>query len=185
MVNGVWPGWGHSKGSSDSVVFGAIRQMRMIKAALPGALLLFLGLSVPGEALHGQGDDMCLMCHGDPAMLQGSANASRLLVTAETLAPSVHGEAGVGCTLCHQNVPFPHASADVPPVECSFCHSTEAQLHGQSLHGQAAARGDPLAPSCMGCHGGHDIKRSADPTSPTNKMNVPLLCGECHRDVRR
>ena len=115
-------------------------------------------------------------------MLQGSANASRLLVTAETLAPSVHGEAGVGCTLCHQNVPFPHAAADVPPVECSFCHSTEAQLHGQSLHGQAAARGDPLAPSCSGCHGGHDIRRSADPTSPTNKMNVPLLCGGCHRE---
>ncbi|MGM0669658.1 MAG: cytochrome c3 family protein, partial [Gemmatimonadota bacterium] len=141
--------------------------MRIVRTALTGSLLSLLGLYVPFPSLHAQGDEMCLMCHGDRAMLQGAENPDRLLVTPETLAPSVHGEAGVGCTLCHQELPLPHTAADVPPVECGTCHSTEAQLHSESLHGQAAARGDPLAPSCVDCHGDHDVKRSSDPTSPT------------------
>lgn len=156
--------------------------MRIVRTALTGSLLSLLGLYVPFPSLHAQGDEMCLMCHGDRAMLQGAENPDRLLVTPETLAPSVHGEAGVGCTLCHQELPLPHTAADVPPVECGTCHSTEAQLHSESLHGQAAARGDPLAPSCVDCHGDHDVKRSSDPTSPTATMNIPLLCGGCHRE---
>jgi len=156
--------------------------MRKTRTALRGAALLFLGLSVPAGSLQAQGDDMCLMCHGDPAMLQGVERGDRLLVTPETLAPSVHGSAGVGCTLCHQDIPFPHTAADVPEVNCGFCHSTEAQQHGQSLHGQAASRGDPLAPSCTDCHGGHAVKSSRDPESSTANINIPLLCGACHRE---
>ena len=110
-------------------------------------LALLLRLLTPEATLLAQGDEMCLMCHGDAAMLQGVPGAQRLLVTARTLAGSAHGEAGVGCTLCHQNVPLPHAAADVPPVDCGFCHSTESGLHAQSLHGQAAARRAPRAPS--------------------------------------
>ncbi len=155
--------------------------MPIRRASLAG-ILLFLGLLSPEASLLAQGDEMCLMCHGDPAMLQGVPRAQRLLVTAQTLAGSVHGEAGVGCTLCHQNLPIPHTAADVPPVDCGVCHSTESQLHAESLHGQAAARGDPLAPSCVECHGGHGVLRAANPRSRTSTMNIPLLCGECHRE---
>ncbi len=154
----------------------------MRKYAPLAVTFILVGLFVPQGSLLGQGDDMCLLCHGDPAMLQGVERADRLLVTSETLAPSVHGPAGVGCTLCHQDLPFPHTAADVPPVNCGFCHSVESRLHGQSLHGQAASRGDPLAPSCVDCHGGHNVKSSRDPTSPTTTINIPLLCGECHRE---
>jgi len=155
----------------------------MKKLVLGRIVALLVGLSVPGGSLWAQAEDqMCLMCHGDPAMLQGTDRADELLVTPDELGSSVHGTAGVGCTLCHQNVPFPHTAADVPSVECAFCHSTQGQQHGRSLHGQAAARGDPLAPSCGDCHGGHDILSSRDPASPTSTMNIPLLCGECHRE---
>jgi hypothetical protein len=64
-------------------------------------VLIMGGLFVPSGALYAQDDDMCLMCHGDPAMLQGSERADQLLVTPQDLAGSVHGAAGVGCTLCH------------------------------------------------------------------------------------
>ncbi len=155
----------------------------MKKLVLGRIVALLVGLSVPGGSLWAQAEDqMCLMCHGDPAMLQGTDRADQLLVTPDELGSSVHGSAGVGCTLCHQNVPLPHTAADVPSVECAFCHSTQGQQHGRSLHGQAAARGDPLAPSCGDCHGGHDILSSRDPASPTSTMNIPLLCGECHRE---
>jgi len=115
-------------------------------------------------------------------MLQGTEDPDRLLVTPETLAPSVHGEAGVSCTLCHQNVPLPHTAEDVPEVDCAFCHSEQGDAHSRSLHGRAEAAGDPLAPSCVDCHGGHDVLSSDDPTSPTTTMNIPLLCGECHQE---
>jgi predicted CXXCH cytochrome family protein len=50
------------------------------------------------------------------------------------------------------------------------------------LHGQAAARGDELAPSCADCHGTHDILSHLDQRSPTRVMNIPFLCGECHHE---
>ncbi len=154
----------------------------MRRAVVAGGLLL-LGLFIPsGEAMAQADDQMCLMCHGDPAMLQGIDSPERLLVTPEDLASSVHGAAGVGCTLCHQNVPLPHAAGEVPPVNCAFCHSTQGREHARSLHGQAAARGDSLAPSCVDCHGGHDVLSHRTPESPTATINIPLLCGECHRE---
>ena len=51
-----------------------------------------------------------------------------------------------------------------------------------SLHGKAAARGDALAPTCLTCHGGHGILPHKDPKSPVAVMNIPLLCGKCHRE---
>ena len=65
--------------------------MQMKTHVLLGATLLFLGLSVPTSPAQAQGDDMCLMCHGDPAMLQGVERADRLLVTPETLAAEIQG----------------------------------------------------------------------------------------------
>ena len=153
----------------------------------PRAILFFLGLALgvllPGGALLAQIEDQtCLMCHGNRAMLQGVPGGERLFVTQATLSGSVHGGAGVGCTLCHRDLPLPHTAAQVPPVDCAFCHSTESRQHTASLHGLAAARGDSLAPSCVDCHGSHDILAKRNPASPTSVMSIPLLCGECHRE---
>ena len=51
------------------------------------------------------------------------------------------------------------------PVKCGTCHATEQELYAQSLHGKAIARGDPLAPRCVNCHGNHDIVPVKDPRS--------------------
>ena len=37
-----------------------------------------------------------------------------------------------------------------------------------------------VAPSCNDCHGVHDIKRSVDQSSRTNKANIADTCGQCH-----
>jgi cytochrome b subunit of formate dehydrogenase len=55
----------------------------------------------------------------------------------------------------------------------------------QSIHGQAIARGDWLAPVCTDCHGIHSIKSHIDPSSPVNAQNVALVtCARCHEGVR-
>ena len=65
---------------------------------------------------------------------------------------------------------------------CASCHREVVHEQATSLHGQAAARGDRLAPTCLLCHGSHAIRSHLDPKAPTAVMNVPLLCGQCHKE---
>ena len=72
-----------------------------------------------------------------------------------------------------------------PTPRRPVAHSATGGRRGsttQSLHGQAAARGDALAPRCADCHGTHDILSSRNLASPTSVMNIPILCGECHQE---
>ncbi len=123
----------------------------------------------------------CLMCHSNPSMFQGVPDPARFVVTEEMHRGSAHGDAGMECTTCHMGLEFPHPD-DRVEVECSRCHAEQGRQHAESLHGQAASRGDPLAPSCTSCHGVHDVLAHTDPQSPTRVMNIPFLCGECHQE---
>ena len=97
---------------------------------------------------------------------------------------SVHYD--LACVDCHSDLDPErrrHSTRrDLELVECGACHEVRAAEQERSLHGQAALRGDPMAPSCADCHGKHDILPSSDPDAPTAVMNVPLLCGNCHRE---
>jgi len=42
-----------------------------------------------------------------------------------------------------------------------------------------------VAPSCVDCHGNHDIERKNDPASPVFRANVPATCGKCHDGIRQ
>src|SRR5208282_4521433 len=62
------------------------------------------------------------------------------------------------------------------------CHETEQEQHARSVHGKAIAHGDPLAPRCVNCHGNHEIYPVKDPRSAVAPLNVPFVCGQCHRE---
>ncbi len=72
--------------------------------------------------------------------------------------------------------------ADAAIVQCGACHEAERADHVASFHGQAAARGDPLAPTCKECHGKHDVLTRYDTRSPTWAVNIPQTCGRCHHE---
>jgi cytochrome b subunit of formate dehydrogenase len=143
-----------------------------------GAALLLLGAAGSARA---QDDATCVMCHGTASLFKSKPSPNRYVVSQATLRRSVHGAAGLGCTTCHGALGFPHP-ADRPKVDCGSCHQTQGQQHAESLHGQAAARGDALAPACEDCHGLHDVKSHRDPTARTAVMNIPFLCGQCHQE---
>jgi cytochrome b subunit of formate dehydrogenase len=159
--------------------------MRRVRAgsAWAAAVLACACVLVPRLA-RAQDDATCLMCHGSAALFKTKPNPTRYVVTRETLQRSVHGAAGMGCVTCHGTLAFPHP-ADRAKVACGSCHPTQATQHAASLHGQAAARGDPLAPECTDCHGTHEVKSHRDPTSRTAVTNIPMLCGECHHEGTR
>jgi cytochrome b subunit of formate dehydrogenase len=129
----------------------------------------------------------CLMCHGSADMFQGVPNGRRFVVDSTTFAHSVHGAAGLECTSCHQGITdLPHADS-LPPVDCATCHEAEVTQYHRSIHGQAVARGDKLAPRCVDCHGtdgytAHGIRAHTDSAARTFVMNVPSLCGSCHHE---
>ncbi len=143
------------------------------------AILWFAGM--PALA---QEDSRCLKCHDDPELTgyRGDEEIS-VFVAAEVGAASEHAD--IACVECHKDLAGSkrrrHAE-DLELVVCGDCHKSQAKAHGGSLHGAAAKQGDPLAPTCADCHGKHDVLSASEADAPTAVMNVPLLCGSCHRE---
>ncbi len=124
----------------------------------------------------------CLACHGDKSMTTTRAGKTvSLYVDGKKFAGSIHGS--FGCTGCHADLAGKDLPHDTPaPVKCGTCHTTEQEQHARSLHGKAIARGDPLAPRCINCHGNHEIYPVKDPRSTVAPLKVPFVCGQCHQE---
>ncbi len=161
---------------------------------------LLAALIASPAALGQVEDEDCLSCHGDPGIdefeaedlasmvepVEGEAaeeapEIGRTLFVPED-AFSIGPHEGMSCTDCHMDIEeIPHRGR-LEPVSCSECHDDVASKFDESLHGQAVAAADPLAPYCWDCHGKHDIKSASDPDSRTNPINIPQTCGACHAE---
>ena len=132
---------------------------------------------------RGQENSDCLGCHNDNT-LTGSRGGKPFSVYVDEKKFSESSHASLTCVSCHKDLEgkeLPHAEG-LASVECGICHSKEQKLHAKSLHGKAIARGDALAPRCKDCHGTHDILSAKNRQSPTFPMQVPFLCGKCHKE---
>ena len=117
--------------------------------------------------------DLCASCH----------SKEQAIVSLSPHGKMRDGAPAASCMACHRgHTMAPPADALGQHTACGVCHRQEAAAHRRSLHGIAALKGDPLAPDCVTCHQHHEILPRSDPDSPTAKMNVPLLCGQCHRE---
>ena len=66
------------------------------------------------------------------------------------------------------------------PQTCARCHSAIFNVYKNSVHGAALTQfGNHDVPTCIDCHGVHDIQ---DPTTAQFRNNTPLLCAKCHTD---
>ncbi len=142
-------------------------------------LLLFNFSALPTYA----DDEVCLECHTDPTLTkEKGGKVIRLFINSKEFKHSVHRENG--CVSCHEDVDaenLPHEST-LKKVACQNCHETEAKQHDESLHGTAFKAGDPYAPTCITCHGAHYILPPSIPKSSTYVMNIPTMCGRCHKE---
>ncbi len=121
--------------------------------------------------------------HTMVAPLANASNAAtrpELLITDKTLADSVH--AGLACISCHAAAAtLPHTSPlPAPTCDSSGCHAAEGVAFRRGMHAEALARNDPQAPTCVTCHGGHDIKPHNQRDSRVYPLNVVKLCADCH-----
>ncbi len=133
--------------------------------------------------LNAQSNEDCFMCHEDN-QLKGKRNGRTIsvYVIEKKFNKSVHGD--LECVDCHSDIDpedLPHPD-DVEQVDCGICHDDVQELYNQGLHGQAFARGDPLAPLCKTCHGYHYIIPVKNINSAVAPLKIPFLCGKCHRE---
>jgi cytochrome b subunit of formate dehydrogenase len=128
-------------------------------------------------------DEDCMECHSDKQLTtKVGGKVLSLFVDLQKYSKSVHGQ--VGCAGCHPDadvVEFPHPE-NLKPVNCGSCHGDADKEFTTSIHGKALAKNEPYAPTCVECHGNHFIFSNKDPRSLTYKMNIPALCGKCHKE---
>ncbi len=118
---------------------------------------------IHGKALQEGNRDapVCIDCHGDHQILSASNPGSTIS----------NANVAQVCSNCH---------ASVKLTERYGLPSQSVGSYLDSYHGLANSAGLTTVANCASCHGAHDIKPSADPTSPINKANLAQTCGKCH-----
>jgi cytochrome b subunit of formate dehydrogenase len=104
----------------------------------------------------------CTDCHGEHEIL--SPRDARARIASENVSSQV-------CSPCH---------ASVRLTEKYGLSSDRFKTFQDSYHGLAGQAGSVEVANCASCHGIHDIKPSADPTSRIHKSNLAKTCGSCH-----
>ena len=138
----------------------------------------------------------CGSCHAQKFVMEASGHSAQPVAA---YSQSVHGKAVAAgsekaavCTDCHGSHEILAASEPRSaifkfnvPATCAKCHEPVKQEFMQSIHGQAIARGNSLAPVCTDCHGIHSIKAHQDPNSSVAAENLArVTCARCHEGVR-
>jgi len=145
---------------------------------------------------HSNIPSTCGRCHGQKFLMESNGESAQPFISYQS---SVHGRAVANgsqkaavCTDCHgvhEILPARDPKSPISKVAvastCGKCHTDVASTFNASIHGQALARGNMLAPTCTDCHGIHSIKRHTDPNSPVAEQNVSRdICARCHEGVR-
>ena len=104
----------------------------------------------------------CLACHESDQILQANGFAgTSLKVRLANL-----------CVSCH---------LDDPEISGRTKHGTPfITSFAASIHGKALYDGNPEAPSCVDCHGSHEVGRATDHTSMVSRGQVVANCSKCH-----
>lgn len=135
----------------------------------------------------------CGKCHANAEMAKRHnipiENAYQLYMD------SIHGRAitrsgllvSANCTDCHgghdirrHTEPKSLIHRDNVSKTCGKCHAGIVTTFENSIHGKELKKGNPAAPTCIGCHTAHQISRvEADPWM----LDVIKECGTCHKEA--
>ena len=174
------------------------RRARGGQFARPGLRLLFLGTLalfalVSAESLRAAEGEGCIACHKDPQFLVVN---KKLYDYYRDWERSIHGQEGIGCADCHggnpatRNKEAAHRGAGLAaeqkgspisyqnvPKTCAQCHEEIYEHYTKSKHQKKLiaeeARGKPIGPNCVTCHG-------SVTTSVLSVTTVRGTCEKCH-----
>jgi hypothetical protein len=173
---------------------GARRPARLAAAA---ALALLVALSPPAAAQEPAApappvprtEETCEGCHAldraaKLALPDGTVLSVWVDVTA--LGHSVHGH-DLRCIDCHRSHRgYPHAPVRAQTAAeyrrtqsntCSPCHYAHFTRVLDGIHYKELAAGKVEAPTCIDCHGGHEVAPASKP-----RLGISQKCARCHED---
>lgn len=123
----------------------------------------------------------CISCHSDEKFTKYSL--------------SVHGKPRDGkalaaaCSDCHSAHAIIKLSARNPAdlqtfvlETCQKCHAEVEGKYMTSSHGKALKANVKGAPTCIDCHGEHEVLAASDSGSRTSKKQQAATCLKCHSD---
>ncbi len=123
--------------------------------------------SIHGVSLEKGIDDAakCWNCHGSHNIYKvtsdsSSANPKNLIKT---------------CGNCHDNQKFAEKHL--------FSVKNPCELYSVSVHNKLLLEGDKNAPSCISCHGVHNIKNRVQENSTISSFQVSHTCSKCHKKI--
>ena len=135
----------------------------------------------------------CAQCHGDIYQAyKASIHGQNVIVKKSSDGPV--------CTSCHGSPHYiqPKTSKDssvnhfIVVQTCGKCHEEKhlSEKYGfsplvmerylESFHGRKLKVGHAGAPSCVSCHGSHNIVSAKNPASPVAGENKKKTCAKCH-----
>lgn len=152
-------------------------------ALFTGIFWMVLVLVARAEAVTAE-SNLCLECHQDFNLVKSTDKGEKvsLYVNKNIINISVHRK--ISCQQCHSDATsLPHRER-LSTVDCSSCHKKETVDYEESVHGAAWTRSDPDVPTCVTCHGKHDILKVRNPESITSPQNLISVCLNCHMDIK-
>lgn len=178
-----------------------------METTLPSGEILFLTVDPEtyNDSIHGHQGYACVQCHTDiseyphrPLDAQTRRDVSLLYYQNcarchqdkyDATLDSVHQQAldegnpeAALCVDCHgyHNVVDPNEPRTLIPQTCERCHSLIYDEYQDSVHGSALiGEGNPDVPTCINCHGVHNV---TGPTDAQFHLNSPQICADCHAD---
>ncbi|RME91513.1 MAG: cytochrome C [Anaerolineae bacterium] len=127
----------------------------------------------------------CQKCHSEQYQLTLDSVHQRALAAGNTNAAI--------CTDCHNphyqhRLTDPESGAVTPtarvniPKTCARCHSLIYGEYKESVHGSALTDGNPDVPTCIDCHGVHNVRGPQEGNFAFHNL-TPQLCARCHTDA--
>ena len=178
-----------------------------LQVELDSGELLYLTIEreIYDNSVHGDLGYACVQCHTN---ITGFPHPERPGDTRRTLSlelytscsechsdkyestiDSVHDQAlaagnleAAVCTDCHgaHDISPPNEPRSKIPQTCERCHSQIYDIYEGSVHGEALiGEGNPDVPSCIDCHGVHNLE---GPSNGEFHLFSPSICAKCHED---
>jgi len=127
-------------------------------------------------------NEVCKRCHAHQYLLA--------LDSVHEAALEKGNQAAAVCVDCHtshevRRVTKPGTTETLPeakrwiPERCRLCHSEIYNKYEGSVHGSTLSEGNEDVPTCVDCHGVHNIE---DPTTASFRLKSPEICAKCHTD---
>jgi nitrate/TMAO reductase-like tetraheme cytochrome c subunit len=155
-----------------------------------GAAAIGLALAAPATADEIEdANQECFDCHEseeDEVLTFGDKATKHVQVDPKTWGDSIHG-GELKCTDCHRQISeYPHpevrfGNAREYRIErsdtCKRCHYAYHTRMLDSIHYKVLEEGNKSAPTCVDCHGAHDVG------DPSERQEIPGRCATCHEKV--